>query len=90
MSKDNNLTDRYKLVLIEWEDSVLGFQGWKQINENINEVTIFHSVGFLILKDKKKIVIFPHIDKNKGKEGSGTGDIVIPVSAIKKITYLKY
>lgn len=84
------MTPKLKLVLIEWEDSVLGFQGWKQVSENINNETNFISVGFLILRDKSKVIIYPHIDLHKGKEGSGTGDITIPVSAIKKIKYLKY
>ena len=36
----------YRLVLIEWEDSQLGFQGWKFINEEPKELPTYLSVGF--------------------------------------------
>lgn len=82
------MKNQYKLVLIEWEDSVLGFQGWKKINENINTCTRFLSVGFLVHKDKQKTVLYPHIEYSKDNELGGSGDITIPNSAIIKMKVL--
>jgi len=31
---------KYKLVLIEWEDSVLGFQGWKFIKDQPKKINV--------------------------------------------------
>lgn len=75
--------------MIEWNDSVLGFQGWKIAKENIENITRFLSVGFLIYKDKEKTILYPHIEDTKENDMVGSGDITIPNSAIKKITILK-
>ena len=80
---------KYKLVLIEWEDSVLGFQGWKFIDEQPRKVAIFLSVGFLVHDNNKCKILYPHIDTCKGRL-TGSGDIKIPNSAIRKLTVLKY
>jgi hypothetical protein len=79
---------KHKLVWIEWEDSVLGYQGWKLINEEPKEVSKFISVGFLIHSDSKCKILYPHI-KESDSDLVGSGDIVIPNSAIKKIRVLK-
>lgn len=80
---------KHKLVLIEWEDSVLGFQGWKEISDNLNLPTQFISVGFLVSKSKEKITLYPHIEDSEEINIVGAGDITIPTSAIRKIVYLK-
>ena len=86
MSTDNN---KYKLVLIEWEDSQLGYQGWKFIDEQPTELPIYLSVGFLVHEDERCKVLYPHIKQTDIKdELSGSGDIKIPNSAILKITEL--
>jgi hypothetical protein len=74
-----------KLMMIIWEDSQLGYQGWKLVEEQPIEVPHYVSVGFLIHEDEKCKVLFPHLKNIEDKETiSGTGDIVIPVSAILK------
>lgn len=79
----------YPLVLIEWEDSQLGFQGWKVINEQPKEMPIFYSVGFLVHEDEKCKVLYPHIKNGSDEdEISGSGDILIPTSAIRNVTTL--
>lgn len=77
---------KLKLVLIEWEDSVLGFQGWKIIGNQDMKATRFYSVGFVVKRNKKCTVLYPHIEKTKDKDRSGAGDIIIPNSAIIKET----
>lgn len=82
---------KYKLVLIEWEDSQLGFQGWKMVHEQPKETPSFLSVGFLIHEDEKCKVLYPHIKNvNEEDELSGSGDILIPISSIKKIIELPF
>jgi hypothetical protein len=79
---------KYPLVLIEWEDSQLGFQGWKFIDKQAHEVPYIHSVGYLIKSTKTHKVLYPHINISPTQSESGSGDILIPTSAIKKITLL--
>jgi len=79
----------YKLVLIEWEDSQLGYQGWKFIKDEPIEMPRYISVGFLIYEDNKCKVLYPHIKNTEDKdELSGSGDIKIPNSAILKMIEL--
>jgi hypothetical protein len=82
--------EKYKLFLIEWEDSILGYQGWKTIKEEPNRKTILYSVGFLVKQNKRSITLFPHISKQTDNKSFGSGDILIPKSAIRKIKQLKY
>lgn len=80
---------QYPLVLIEWEDSQLGFQGWKFIDEQKHENHLVHSVGYLIKNTKKFKVLDTHLSKDTHSENSsGSGDILIPTSAIVKISKL--
>ena len=82
---------KYPLILIEWEDSSLGFQGWKIIDDQSTEMTTFISVGFLTYEDKKCVILYPHIDVDlKNRNPAGAGDITIPCSAIRKRRILKY
>jgi hypothetical protein len=79
---------KFPLVMIEWEDSVLGFQGWKFIEEQPKELTTFLSVGFLVHDDNRCKILYPHIDSSKDNI-TGSGDIIIPNSAIRKLTLLR-
>jgi hypothetical protein len=82
--------NQYKLVLIEWEDSQLGYQGWKIINDEPIEMPKYVSVGFLIYDDEKCKVLYPHVKNTEGKEDiSGSGDIKIPNSAILRMVELE-
>ena len=80
----------YRLVLIIWEDSQLGYQGWKMADEaDKPKVPNYVSTGFLVYEDKYCKVLYPHLKDVSDKESlAGTGDIVIPTSAIKKIIEL--
>lgn len=82
---------KYKLVLIVWEDSQLGFQGWKFIKEQPIDVAVVRSVGFLTYEDEKCKILYPHLhDADNEEEISGSGDIKIPTSAIKSMVELQY
>src|ERR1700722_17833407 len=81
--------NKFPLVYIEWEDSVLGFQGWKLIDEQPHEkLTVFMSVGFLTYQSKGSITLYPHLEKCKDSH-AGTGDIKIPRSAIRTMKTIK-
>lgn len=80
---------KYKLVLIEWADSQLGFTGWKFIKEQQIKLPIVTSVGFLIHEDDTCKVLFPHVHQDCDiDEQSGSGDILIPNTAIIKMIEL--
>lgn len=75
--------------MIEWEDSQLGYQGWKFINDEPKGIPKFLSVGFLVHEDERCKILYPHIkDTNDIEQLSGSGDIKIPNSAILKVTEL--
>lgn len=77
---------KLKLVMIEWEDSVLGFAGWKGIKSQPTKRERMISVGFVTKENKHSITLYPHLQVNSF---NGAGDIVIPKSAIRKIKYIK-
>lgn len=85
----NTTAPKYPIVLIEWYDSALGFQGWKQIKEQSHSMTIIQSVGFLIEDKKKYKVLYPHMGLDNQLEAFGSGDILIPTCAIKSIIKIK-
>ena len=80
---------KYKLVLIEWEDSILGYAGWKTIKDEPDRKTIIYSVGFIVRQNKNSITLYPHISKKTDNEEFGAGDIIIPKSAIRKMKIWK-
>jgi len=77
---------KLKLVIITWEDSILGFVGWKSIKDQPKQREEMISVGFIMYENKHTITLYPHIQKS---EINGAGDIVIPKSAIRKIKRIK-
>lgn len=79
----------HRLILVEWEDSILGYTGWKVIKDEPKRRVLFYSVGFVVSEDKFCITLYPHIEKTKDKSITGAGDIIIPKSAIRKIIKLK-
>ena len=80
-----------KLVMIIWEDSQLGYQGWKLVAEQPIEIPHFVSVGFITHEDEKCKVLYPHLKNVADEEDlSGSGDIKIPISAILKEIEITY
>lgn len=78
---------KLKLVIITWEDSILGFAGWKSIKEQPVHREKMISVGFITKETKYTITLYPHIQESNL---NGAGDIIIPKSAIRKIKQLNY
>lgn len=79
----NNI--KYPKVEVEWLDAQSGF-GLAQPIEELKEIelTITYSTGYLLHKDKEKIILgFMLFGEDMVKH-----DQVIPRGMIKKITYL--
>lgn len=86
-----------KLVMVEWVDCHGPTRDtWRDIDE-IKESTqplIINSVGFLVEAKNGMKTVVPHLyDERKNSpnlEICGQGEFVIPNTAIRKITVLKY
>ncbi len=76
-----------KLVLVEWEDSRQGVSAWTTFGElKEADTCLIRSVGWLLRRTKRLLHLVPHIG---GRPDQGCGDIIIPRSAVRRITALK-
>jgi hypothetical protein len=78
---------KYQPVLVEWADSA-AYSRWRSI-EGYREAT--HpsqciSVGFLLLKDEKRVVILQSEDGDE--HGEVAEALAIPRACVKRIRYL--
>ena len=80
---------KYKIAYIEWEDSESGRQGWKSIEDSITPLTHCISCGFIVYTTKTSIIVTSHLAPLSDDTVDIQGDLTIPRSAIKSITYLK-
>lgn len=79
-----------KLVFVEWEDSYGCSPRWQDINPDGNPTELLcHSVGWVIYKNKRCIVVVPHITAQEveGRK-QGCGDMTIPTAAIRRLVPL--
>lgn len=84
----------YKLVLIEWLDSIGAGTNWQFLvdrsKENAKPITI-KSVGYIIERNEDAVVIAPHLGPSRdGDGGQICGDMTIPVCCIVKEWSLFY
>ena len=79
------MVDVYCVV---WQDAQGGSNvGWRDLDELKNaELATAVSVGVLLHKDSKKIVVCPHFLLENGKITQGDAEIVIPTSWVNSIT----
>jgi hypothetical protein len=69
-----------KMVLVEWLDTTNG-AGWYDLSDIADEQpTLVKTVGFLVQKDKKKVVLTASLS-----EGEGLGYVAIPAPWVKRI-----
>jgi hypothetical protein len=84
-----------KLVLVEWIDASThgNRNNWHPLDEIEDTTSVLKckSVGWLVVDDKDKKVLVPHIsgEANENNRPCGYGNLVIPSRAIKKMTVLK-
>jgi len=78
------------LILCEWEDSYGCSPQWQIISSDEKpRGMICKSVGWLIRKSKRHMVIVPHISEaNEIAERQGCGDMTIPIAAVVKLKIL--
>lgn len=83
-----------KLVKVEWVDSCGPGSEWtplaamKEIQDNL----LCISVGYLVKNEVDFIIVVPHIypeDEKLHTEASGSGELLIPTSAIVNVTVLE-
>ena len=61
--------------------------GWRDLDELKNaELATAVSVGVLLHKDSKKVVVCPHVLLENGKITQGDAEIVIPTPWVNSIT----
>lgn len=85
------MAEKYKLVLIEWQDSFGCSTNWEVIkDEPLNaQPMICQSVGWLVQDDKKVKVVVPHLTKSENVDLQGCGDMTIPTVSVVRIVELK-
>lgn len=78
----------YKLVYVEWEDSMGSQSHWTSLRDIKEESAVCRSVGWLVHDGDKVKVIVPHLSFDGGQP-DGCGDMSIPASAIRKMKTIK-
>jgi len=74
------------IVLVDWIDADTATDGWKEREKVAAEtVKIIHSAGFLISKDKDRLIVVTDYDPAADNANGGS---VIPRGMVKKITRL--
>lgn len=77
-----------KMVAVVWEDTFTADWGWSSKDDYISHGKArfpIVTVGFLLHKDKRRVVISPSVDKN----GKYSGIWSIPVATIRGIRTFK-
>ena len=81
------MVDVYCVV---WQDAQGGSNvGWRDLDElKSSKLATAVSIGFLLHKDTKKVIICPHVLLENGKITQGDAEIVIPTAWVNSITKL--
>jgi len=87
MRVGNYIAKVHDLVLCEWEDSYGCSQNWQAIEaDGEPQLMTCKSVGWVIRKNRRCIVIVPHLSLNTElAEQQGCGDMTIPTASIVRI-----
>ncbi|MEY2488304.1 MAG: hypothetical protein QOC70_246 [Verrucomicrobiota bacterium] len=82
---------RSEPYLIEWLDSYGCSSNWEPVENCSPEPLVCQSLGWIIHKDKKSVVVVPHIaGGNHGTaKKQGCGDMTIPTAAILRMVRIK-
>lgn len=77
-------------VFIEWEDSCCA-SGWKDVEHLADlDASACVSVGWVVRKTSRSVIIAPHVGLNAGVVLSQTnGHMMIPLSAVRRVVRLK-
>ncbi len=76
-----------RLVEIEWDDASTSKFGWENISVyRTQEVVTCRSVGYLIRKDAKQVVI---VQTQAGNQNDVMREIAIPRGMVKKIKWIR-
>jgi hypothetical protein len=80
----------YRLVYVEWEDSLMGNSGWGETEAARPSVVTVQSVGWLIHDGKDCKLVVPHLSEagHSNAKQQGCGDMTIPASSITRLVNL--
>jgi hypothetical protein len=89
--KTKSETLDYQLVLVEWEDSLVGTTGWGETSGARPKVVVVRSVGWLVYDGEDCKLIVPHLSEPNHSDAKqqGCGDMTIPASSIRKLVKLQ-
>jgi hypothetical protein len=89
MSKSAKSSGHFRLVRVEWEDSIRPVSAWQWIDEYEAPQTVrCVSVGFLIARTKAAIALAPNLGDMLQERVQASGIIRIPRSAVRKLCEL--
>ncbi len=76
--------------LIEWLDSYGCSPTWEPVENCEPKPLICRSVGWIVHRDKRCVVIVPHLASDNGNaKRQGCGDMTIPTASILRTVPLK-
>tara|TARA_R100000664_G_C2736121_1_gene125550 strand:- start:767 stop:1057 length:291 start_codon:yes stop_codon:yes gene_type:complete len=88
MKKKVAIEEIYPMVLVSWYDAKDGETGWRSLEEIRKErLALCHSMGWLVFKDKDKMIIMADYSEFDGEKDGGR-HIVIPSGWVKSIAFL--
>ena len=80
---------RYKLVLVEWDDSARPIADWQWVDDYVvPEVVRCLSIGWLITKTKTALALAPNLGDVQHPRQQASGIIRIPLASVLRITNL--
>ncbi len=87
------MTEPFKLVYVEWEDSLGCSAGWSFMDETAAgsdiEPLLVLSVGFLYGESDSSLFLLPHIiEETEDRTMQGMGGVTIPKSAVRRMVNL--
>ena len=79
----------FKLVLIEWDDSVRPLSPWQWVDEyQIPEIVQCISVGYLIAETKTALAIAPNLGDLASERIQASGIIRVPRNSVRRMIEL--
>jgi len=89
-SASDTASDRMRLVLIEWQDSLGCSSAWQEMVSVKPKPLLCQSVGWLAYDGKDCKVVVPHISEDHASAPrQGCGDMTIPTKAIIRMKTLR-
>ena len=89
MTRSCKLKPKYRLVLVEWEDSAQPIAAWTWVDEHKPAPVRCLSVGYLIAKTKGTLALAANLGDLDRERAQASGIIQIPRRCIIRIVELR-